>query len=68
MATQSYGMASQIMLCPDICPCNSNFLFLTLGEEREYRTSSITPLKFKMQSHMTNGIRMPYTRAETRHQ
>ncbi len=25
------------------------------GEEREYRTSSIMPLKFKMQSHMTNG-------------
>ena len=30
LATQSCGTASQIMLCPDICPCISNSLFLTL--------------------------------------
>jgi hypothetical protein len=31
MATQSYRMTGQIMLCPDICPCISNSLFLTLA-------------------------------------
>jgi hypothetical protein len=35
-------------------------------EEREYRTSSITPLKFKMQSHMTNGRIRVYARRISR--
>ena len=29
VATQSYGM-TEIMLCPDICPCISNSLILTV--------------------------------------
>jgi hypothetical protein len=49
MATQSYGMTSQIMLCLDICPCISNFLFLTLQSDLETTQDSVQDLHVQLQ-------------------